>query len=124
MRSISNAWFRAKQAPTAQPSLASSLTVEDDEGHIYNPVDSYAAPEPNTEELLVFRETVARIDDLLVGDEEARMILEGLRDGREPSGIRELWGFSQTQYDTIVIRMRRKIRRAGIVQPEKGAAHV
>lgn len=124
MRSISNAWFRGKQTPTEQPSPASSLTVEDEEGHTTNPVDTYAAPEPSTDELLVFRETLARIDDLLAGDEEARMILEGFRDGLEPPGIRELWGFSQTQYDTIVIRMRRKIKRTGLVQPQKGAAHV
>lgn len=124
MRSICNAWLRAKGTPTEQPSLASSLTVEDEEGHTSNPVDEYAAPEPSTEELLVFRETLLRIDDVLADDQEARMILEGFRDGLEPPGIRDLWGFSQTQYDTIVTRMRRKIKRAGIVQPQQGASHV
>jgi DNA-directed RNA polymerase specialized sigma24 family protein len=124
MRSIRNAWFRAITTPTEQPILASSLTIEDEEGHISSPVDGYAAREPSTEDLLVFRETLARIDDVLVDDQEARMIVEGFRDGLEPPGIRELWGFSQTQYDTIVTRMRRKIKRAGIVQPEQGATHV
>jgi DNA-directed RNA polymerase specialized sigma24 family protein len=124
MRSICNAWFRAKETPTEQPSLASSLTVEDEEGHISNPVDGYAAREPSAEELLVCRETLVRIDDVLLDDEEARMILEGFRDGLEPSAIRELWGFSQSQYDTIVTRMRRKIKRAGIMKPQQGATHV
>jgi hypothetical protein len=124
MRSICNAWFRAKASPTEQPSLASGLTVEDEEGHTRNPVDGYTASEPSTEELLVFRETLVRIDEVLADDQEARMIVEGFRDGLDPPGIRELWGFSQTQYDTIVTRMRRKIKRAGIVQPQQGATHV
>jgi DNA-directed RNA polymerase specialized sigma24 family protein len=124
MRSICNAWFRAKATPTEQPSLASSLTVEDAEGHTSNPVDGYTAGEPSTEQLLVFRETLSHIDDVLVDDQEARMILEGFRDGLEPPGIRELWGFSQTQYDTIVTRIRRKIKRAGIMQPQQGETHV
>lgn len=124
MRSICNAWFRAKVTPTEQPSLASALTVEDEEGHTSNPVDGHAAPEPSTEQLLICRETLERIDEVLADDEEARMILEGFRDGRDPAGIRELWDLSQTQYDTIITRMRRKIRRAGIVQPEQGATHV
>jgi len=124
MRSICNAWFRAKETPTERPSLAASLTVKDDEGHISNPVDNYAAGEPSTEELLVFRETLLRIDDVLADDQEARMILEGFREGLEPPHIRELWRFSQTQYDTIVTRMRRKIKRSGIVQPQQGATHV
>src|ERR1017187_135872 len=39
MRSICNAWFRAKKNPTERPALASALTIEDDEGHTPNPVD-------------------------------------------------------------------------------------
>jgi len=124
MRSICSAWFRAKETPTERPSLAASVTVEDEEGHTSNPVDDYAAREPSTEELLIFRETLLRLEDVLAGDQEAQMILEGFREGLEPPGIRELWGFSQTQYDTIVTRMRRKIKRAGIVQPQQGASHV
>jgi RNA polymerase sigma factor (sigma-70 family) len=124
MRSICNAWFRAKKSATERPILASALTVEDQEGHSSNPVDNYATPEPSTEELLVFREALQRINDVLADDQEARMILEGFREGLEPPAIRELWGFSQTQYDTIVTRMRRKIKRAGIMQPQQGATHV
>lgn len=124
MRSICNAWFRAKKNPTERPILASALTMEDAEGHTSNPVDDYATLEPSTEELLVFRETLIRIDGVIAEDQEARMILEGFKDGLEPPAIRELWGFSQTQYDTVVTRMRRKIKRAGIVQPQQGVSHV
>lgn len=124
MRSICNAWFRAKESPTERPTLASSRIVEDEEGHIYNPVEDYAGQEPTTEELLVFREILLRIDDVLSDDQEARMILEGFREGLEPPAIRELWEFSQTQYDTIITRMRRKLKKARIVQPQLGATHV
>jgi hypothetical protein len=34
-------------------------------------------------QLLVFRETLERIDALLADDDEARMIVEGFRDGRD-----------------------------------------
>lgn len=124
MRSICNAWFRAKATPTEQPSLAASLTVEDDEGHTSDPVGTYAAQEPSAEELLVFREILASVDAILADDEEAQMILEGFRGGLEPPAIRELWNFSQKEYDTIITRMRRKLRRAGIVQPQQGGTYV
>jgi RNA polymerase sigma factor (sigma-70 family) len=124
MRSICNAWFRAKESPTGRPSLATSLAVEDDEGHLSDPVSEHPALEPTAQELLLFREALTRIDDVLKDDQEARMIVEGFRDGLEPSGIRELWGFSQSQYETIVTRMRRKIRKAGSLRPQQGATNV
>jgi hypothetical protein len=52
------------------------------------------------------------------------MILEGFRGGLEPPAIRELWNFSQKEYDTIITRMRRKLKRAGIVPPQKGGTYV
>ncbi|MGO9242121.1 MAG: hypothetical protein ACLQBJ_15065 [Bryobacteraceae bacterium] len=78
MRSICNAWFRAKRNPTERPSLASSLSVEDEERHTSNSVDDYATLEPSAEGLLVFRETLVRVDEVLADDQEARMILGGL----------------------------------------------
>jgi DNA-directed RNA polymerase specialized sigma24 family protein len=124
MRSICNAWFRAKKSPTERPILATSLTVEDEEGHLSDPVSKHPALDPTAEELVIFREALTRIDDVLKDDQEARMIVEGFRDGLEPSGIRKLWGFSQPQYETIVTRMRRKIKRAGILQPQQGVTNV
>jgi DNA-directed RNA polymerase specialized sigma24 family protein len=124
MRSVCNAWFRAKVTPTEQARLASSLTVEDDEGHTSDPVDTYAAEDPSVEELLVFRDILASADTVLADDEGAQMILEGFRGGLEPPAIRELWNFSQKEYDTIITRMRRKLRRAGIVPTQQGGTYV
>ena len=124
MRSICNAWFRAKESPTERPSLATSLTAEDEEGRLSDPVSESAALDPTAEELFILREALARVDEVLSDDQEALMIVEGFRDGLGPSGIRELWSLSQPQYETIVIRMRRKIKRAGILQPLQGATNV
>ena len=125
MRSICNAWFRAKQdaQPNGPPSPHRVL-LKMRKAIFTTPSTVYAAQEPTTEELLVFRETLLRIDDVLSDDQEARMILEGFREGLEPPAIRELWEFSQTQYDTIITRMRRKLKKARIVQPQQGATHV
>jgi len=52
------------------------------------------------------------------------MVIEGFRDGLEPPAIRDLWGFSQPKYNAIIIRMRRKMRRAGIADPREVSRHV
>ena len=36
------------------------------------------------------------------------------QEGYDPPGVRELWGLSQTQYNTIVRRIRRNIEAAGL----------
>jgi DNA-directed RNA polymerase specialized sigma24 family protein len=124
MSSISNAWFRAKGSPTEKAVLGVSLVFEDGEGNTTSVIDEFPSPEPDKSYLLDCEETLKRIDAVLADDEEAQMVLEGFRDGRDPAGIREVWGFSQTQYNAITTRMRRKIQRAGISQPRVGASHV
>ena len=123
MRSICNAWFRAKETPTERPSLASALRLKMRKATLPTPSTTMRHGSPARRSFWFFAKPSQRIDDVLADDQEARMILEGFRDGLEPPAIRELWGFSQTQYDTIVTRMRRKIKRAGIVQPQQGATH-
>jgi len=123
MRSIRNAWFRAKASPTEAPVFATSLIVEDGDGNTTSVVDEFASPEPDISYLLVCRETLQKIDEVLADDEEAQMVLEGFRDGQDPAAIREFWGLSQTQYNAITTRMRRKIRKAGITEPREGARH-
>jgi DNA-directed RNA polymerase specialized sigma24 family protein len=90
MRSIRNAWFRAKTSPTEGPVLATSLIVEDGDGNTSNIVDDFPSPEPDASYQLVCRETLQQIDAVLADDDEARMVLEGFRDAYgEVSGFRE-----------------------------------
>jgi DNA-directed RNA polymerase specialized sigma24 family protein len=124
MRSIAYSWLKEKTTPTEAPLSASSLVVEDDEGKLSDPVADFARAGADASELLVYRETLEQIDALFADDEEVRMVIEGFRDGREPPAIRDLWGFSQPKYNAVIIRMRRKMRRAGIADPRGASRHV
>lgn len=124
MRSIAYSWLKEKVDPAEAPVTASSLVVEHDDGKLTDPVEDFSSPTIDASQLLVFRETLERIDALLADDDEARMIIEGFRDGLEPSAIRDLWEFSQTKYNAIIIRMRRKMRKAGITDPRGVSRYV
>jgi DNA-directed RNA polymerase specialized sigma24 family protein len=124
MRSIAYSWLKEKADPMEAPLLASSLVVEDDEGRLSDPVADFARTGVDASQLLVYRETLDRIDALFADDEEERMVIEGFRDGLEPPAIRDLWEFSQPKYNAIIIRMRRKMRRAGIADPRGVSRHV
>ena len=119
MESIANSWLRKKESPTEAPALASSLIVEDAEGKPNDPAEELPSAAPGAVEMLVYKETLDRIDALFTEDQEVRMFLAAVRDGYDPPGIRELWGFSQKQYNAIVVRVRRHIERAGITDPRE-----
>lgn len=122
MRSITYSWLREKVGPTEAPLIGASLIVEDEDGRLSDPVADFTRSGVDASQLLVYRETLERIDALFADDEEERMVIEGFRDGLEPPAIRDLWGFSQPKYNAIVLRMRRKMRRVGIADP-RGVSH-
>jgi hypothetical protein len=74
--------------------------------------------------MLLYKDTLERITGLFPEDSEVQMVIEALRDGYDPPGVRELWGFSQKQYNAIIVRMRRHIERAGITDPTRERRHV
>src|ERR1022692_1664447 len=124
MRSIAYSWLKEKASPTEAPLSTSSLVVENEDGKLSDPVADCARASVDASQLLVYRESLEQIDALFVHDEEERMVIEGFRDGLEPPAIRDLWGFSQPKYNAIIIRMRRKMRRAGIADPREVSRHV
>jgi DNA-directed RNA polymerase specialized sigma24 family protein len=124
MESIANSWLRKKDSPTEAPALASSLVRENEEGELSDPAEEFQSPAADPLQVLVCKDTLARITALFTDDQEVQMVIEGLREGLDPPGIRELWGFSQNQYNTIVVRMRRHIERAGITYLARERLHV
>jgi DNA-directed RNA polymerase specialized sigma24 family protein len=124
MRSIAYSWLNEKTSPVEAPLIASALVVEDDEGKLSDPVADFARPAADASALLVYLETFEQIDLLFADDEEVRMVIEGFREGLDPPAIRDLWGFSQPKYNAIIIRMRRKMRRAGIADPRGVSRYV
>jgi DNA-directed RNA polymerase specialized sigma24 family protein len=115
IESISDNWNRKKSTPTESPILASSLIVEDEDGMSSDPAETFPS---------VSLSAAQEIDALFADDSEVQMLLEASRDGYDPPGVRELWGFTQKHYNAIVVRMRRNIEKAGITDPTKGSHHV
>jgi hypothetical protein len=124
IESISDSWSRKKTTPTESPVLASSLIVEDEDGVPSDPAEAFEAISVSAAQMLVYKQTLEKIDALFADDPEVQMVLEAFREGYDPPGIRELWGFTQKQYNAIVVRMRRNIQKAGITDPTKGPHHV
>jgi len=124
IESISDSWNRKKSTPTESPVLASSLVVEDEDGVRSDPAEAFQSTAVSAPQMLVYEQTLERIDALFADDPEVQMVLEAFRDGYDPPGVRELWSFTQRQYNAIVVRMRRNIEKAGITDPTKGPHHV
>jgi hypothetical protein len=104
--------------------LASSLIVEDEDGMSSDPAETFPSVSLSAAQMLIYKRTLEEIDALFADDSEVQMLLEASRDGYDPPGVRELWGFTQKHYNAIVVRMRRNIEKAGITDPTKGSHHV
>lgn len=124
IESISDSWSRKKTSPTEAPVLASSLVVEDEDGVRSDPAEAFQSTSVSADQMLIYKKTLEAIDALFADDSEVRMVLEAFRDGYDPPGVRELWGFTQKNYNAIIVRMRRNIEKAGITDPTKGPHHV
>ena len=124
IESISDSWSRKKTTPTESPVLASSLVVENEDGLPSDPAEAFPSTSVSAPQMLIYKQTLERIDALFADDIEIQMVLEAFRDGYDPPGVRELWGITQKQYNAIVVRMRRNIEKSGLTDPTKGPHHV
>lgn len=124
MESIANSWQRKKVSPTEAPTLASSLVTENDDGELSDPAEEFQSTAADPVQMLAYEQTLSQIDALFADDPEVQMVIEALAERYDPPGIRELWGFSQKQYNAIIVRMRRRIERAGIIDPTREQRHV
>jgi hypothetical protein len=104
--------------------LASALITENEDGELSDPAEEFESVTVDAAQMLIYKETLERIIALFSDDSEVQMVIEALRDGYDPPGIRELWGFSQKQYNAIVVSMRRHIEKAGITDPTGVRHHV
>jgi hypothetical protein len=124
MKSISSNWAKSHRQEEA-PVLEAELRKKDDEGKVPSPMDVYAGEHRTAEENMVDVQTLLAIDNLFKEDQEAQMILTAWQDGYDPAGVRELWGLSQNEYNTIVRRIRRTLDVAKITPDrERGVKYV
>jgi hypothetical protein len=124
MRSIASNWAKSYREHEALV-LESQLRRTDEEGREFSPLDHFPDLRSNPEQRLRNRQTLDQIDALFKGDEKAQMVIAAWRDGYDPAGTRQLWGFSQNEYNTVVRRIRRTLDSAGITPDrERGATYV
>jgi len=120
MRSISSNWAKTyKECET--PVLEADLSMKDGEGKTDSNLDHTPGKHANPEQQIIdeekrrhYRDTLDQIDMLFKADEKARTVLEALAEGFDPAEVRELCDLSQTEYNTIMRRIRRTLRRAGL----------
>jgi len=108
MRSISNHW--AAQTFEDLPLSAAELDrpVPDGRG---NPVDRVASAAAGPEAQLAIKEELQAIERLFIDDPAAARILECVRDGLSGPETQETTGYSKTEYETVMKRIRRGVRR-------------
>lgn len=120
MRSITSNWAR-KYEPDEQPVLESDLRrkTSDDEQH-QTAFDTAESPEPNPEQALLAnqptgeQQLVEQIEQIFAEDADATWVLECWADGMDGPAIKQFLDWTETQLNTTVRRMRRKIRAKGI----------
>jgi hypothetical protein len=101
---------------TQVPQQAGAIRKEAGDSQAADPYETYPDTNPSALQQLEFHQKITAIEQALADDQEALQILEGWKDRMTAPEIRDLWGFNQKQYDTIVRRLRRKLAASGITE--------
>jgi hypothetical protein len=116
MRSISSHW-RTQSKPADEAILESDLLQTTDSGDVLSPFDLVPSEEPGpgdeleaNERQREARERVETIENVFADDPVISLILQGLRQGMTPTKVRAELELSQTEYETAMKRLRRRMR--------------
>jgi len=107
MRSISTHW--EEQFDPDEPRLESELTRVSPAGEVRSPLALIDSGTPNPERVLDAKQQVEEIERLFAEDTVASLIIQGFREGLSGPEVRAALGLSQTEYDTALKRIRRKV---------------
>ena len=110
MRSISDAW--KKKFDPGEAYLESEITRASFEREAPSVLSEVPSTIPDAERILAAKQEVEDIKRLFVEDPLVLDIIGGLRSEMPGPKIQEALGISQTEYETGVRRMRRKIQAA------------
>jgi DNA-directed RNA polymerase specialized sigma24 family protein len=113
IKSISSNWARSFKREEA-PAPEADLLRTNEKGETFSPLDNVQARHPDPEQARHQKQTLEQIETLFKEDERAQMVLMAWQEGCDPAGVRELWGLSQNEYNTIVRRIRRRLDDAGM----------
>ena len=110
MHSISNRWIKAKKDVVAGKRLDPATMTDD--GGSWNLQTNIPSDLPSPERLAWEKEELERIEHLLQDDPAALQVFGFLRQEFKGPEIQEATGLTQSAYETIVKRMRSKVRRS------------
>lgn len=118
MRSISSHW-RGQSKSADEATLESDLLRTTEDGEVLRPFDLVPSEEPGPDEELEANESqseartrVEAIENAFADDPVISLILDGLRQGMTPGKVRAELELSQTEYETAMNRLRRRMRAA------------
>jgi len=108
MRSIASHW--AEAFDEAEPLLDSEMAVETEDGKISSPISEAQSTAPDQERTLSAKEKLAEILRLFQNDDEAVMVLEGIREGWTGPEIMDGLGLSRDKFEAAMKRIRYRIK--------------
>lgn len=106
MRSIASHWRESRmRAETSE----SELISVDGDGVAHGPFDNLADPAPDALRVAQARGELARVLGMFKGDDNAVLVLEGLREGWKREDFADI-GMSLSDYDAAIKRVHYRLR--------------
>ena len=116
MRSIASDHWRRLEKPVVVAESELGVNGESGEGALDNAIDPAASPERRASAA----ETLARIEEVFEGDDNALKVMAGMAIGKSPQEIQEETGMNETRYASTQRRIRRGLAREF---PGRGCRH-
>jgi hypothetical protein len=108
MRSISSHWHEAADENEAW--LDSEVSIQTEDGNQLSPLDIAPSGAPDQERAFLAKEQLGAIYRLFQNDDDAALVLEGIREGWTSSEIIENLGLPKNKYEAALKRIRYKVK--------------
>ncbi len=108
MRSISSHWKEAAEDDEAQ--LDSELAFEGEDGEMLSPLENAPSNAPDQERSLSAKEQLGTIFRLFQKDDDAALVIEGIREGWSGPEIMERLGLPRNRYEAALRRIRYHVK--------------
>jgi hypothetical protein len=108
IRSISSHWKEAAEDDEAQ--LDSDLAFEGRDGEMLSPVENAPSNAPDQERSLAAKEQLGAIFRLFQNDDDAALVIEGIREDWSGPEIMERLGLPKNRYEAALKRIRYHVK--------------
>jgi hypothetical protein len=108
MRSVASHWKRG--ADRGEALLDSDLAVEAEGGGILSPVDNAPSQAPDQERVLLAKEQLGAVYRLFQNDDDAALVLEGIREGWTGPEIIDRLALPKNRYEAALKRIRYHVK--------------